>query len=464
MLTGLIGHKASLKLKPYQNVLFVHPPKPFEQLQFDSDAPPPPPTGQRLVGNVTLDLPKAREVSSLVVKLVASYTLSNPGSSSVENGILAEYQTRLSIPQHLEKGEHTFSWSLEVPQSAAAQCRCAYGRISQRLHAIAEGPNGTLKDDCHVQIVVNPADEGETLGLNERIEGFSEEIGPYRTSFSSGHVTVAGAVHYRLNLPSVAEDTQIHSVTTSIVQSYGLTSPSKPDVKRAPLSHTYRVFRLDGSTPLYHGTISESPQASEMGDTAAVSDPKQPKTVVVSKNPVPPTEHLLAFIPKGESLSISHVGRLPGDDHLRGTTQSTTETPIRISHELKVEVIFSTATSNFKRLLALNASRSLNISSCCCMLESLVLPSYEDAQAAEDVSPKKHYHGHGRVVECVCGLTLEKLLCKQCASMLKDHADAAVVGVQGSSDDVFVRNKIMSTPMSDSPSPTSSSQSDASYD
>jgi len=70
-----------------------------------------------------------------------------------------------------------FAWQLDIPRTSAPHERCAFGRVYHRLHAIAEGSSGTIKEDVVIEVVVNPADEGETMGLNERIEGFNEEIG-----------------------------------------------------------------------------------------------------------------------------------------------------------------------------------------------------------------------------------------------------------------------------------------------
>ena len=79
MLSSLVGPKATMRLVPYQSVLYIHPPKEFEHL--DENAPP---MDQKCLGSVTLVLPKPREFTSLVVKLVAYYTVAIPGYRCVD--------------------------------------------------------------------------------------------------------------------------------------------------------------------------------------------------------------------------------------------------------------------------------------------------------------------------------------------------------------------------------------------
>ena len=64
-----------MRLVPYQSVLFIHQPKQFEHLDEENA----PPKDQKFWGSVTLILPKPREFTSLVVKLVAYYTIAIPG-------------------------------------------------------------------------------------------------------------------------------------------------------------------------------------------------------------------------------------------------------------------------------------------------------------------------------------------------------------------------------------------------
>ncbi|EJD55551.1 hypothetical protein AURDEDRAFT_109835 [Auricularia subglabra TFB-10046 SS5] len=443
MLSSLVGPRATIKLQPYQSLLYLHPMKEYEHLEANA------PTDHTFGGNVTLSLPKAREFRSLVVKLVTYYTVAIPEHQS-ETGVLEEFASKLIIPGRLDKGEHTYAWQLSIPRKSPPYERCAFGRVYHRLHAVAEGPGGTIKTEVPFEVIVNPAAEGETSGLNERLEGFNDEIGPYLMTLSSEHVTVGGVVHFMLNLASVPTDTYVYSVSAIIKQSYFLRSHLKPNLTGTPPPHKRPVFVLDHRTPVRRPQVKSRP--SSPTTPAPAPSPERtggrPSTVVRSKGTPPPGKDVLAFIKAGESLEISHVARMPDDDLLRPTTQKSTVAPITISHQVTLEVRFSVAGNDSVRVL--RAERPLVISSCCCMLESLLLPSYNDA--VEDKSgPTSFATANSRprlgcnAVECVCGFTLERLLQKQHAPLLKAHEDTAREDVVPS-DEVFIANKIIRPP------------------
>ncbi|KZV98613.1 hypothetical protein EXIGLDRAFT_763295 [Exidia glandulosa HHB12029] len=461
MLSSLVGPKASVKLQPYQSVLYLHPLKEYEHL--DSDAPP---KDQVFWGNVTLSLPKPREIKSLVVKLVAYYTVAIPNQPS-ESGVLTEYFCNLNTPHKLDKGDHTFAWSLTIPRNAAPYERCSFGRVYHRLQAVVEGPSGTLKEEIPLEVIVNPAPEGETLGLNERIEGFHDQTGPYLLTLTSGHLTVGGVVHFTMNLASAPSDLRIISVSAQIIQSYILHSHSKPGLSGKPTPHRRPLFLIDYRTPLRRPLTPSRPSSVDGGaenmkgkrkDTVdSVSSPSsgaatprgrppgRPSTVVNSKTPVPDGEPLLGYILAGGSLELSHVARMPDDDLLRPTTQPCTDAPIRITHTVVLEVRFSTSFGGTER--ALRAERPVTISSCCCLLESMLLPSYTDAVGDGDGTRPQGKDSKARdyrfncTMECTCGFTLERLLTQTHAPILKAHEDTANGNITPS-EEVFIANKI----------------------
>lgn len=188
MLSSFVGPKASIKLQPYQSVVYLHPPQEHESLDPNALQ------DQTLWGNVTLSLPKAREIKSLVVKLVAHYTVAIPGYACVharvppiylrltgcfytgqspaclpntrtssrrrdtweKASIRARFQTTIATRALIDV-RCSFTWSLRIPRVSAPYERCSFGRVYHRLHAIAEGPSGTLKEEIPVEVIVNPA-------------------------------------------------------------------------------------------------------------------------------------------------------------------------------------------------------------------------------------------------------------------------------------------------------------------
>lgn len=77
--------------------------------------------------------------------------------------------------------------------------------------------------------------EGETSVLNERIEGFNEETGPFLMTFASPHLTVAGLMHFSLTLASAPEKGLIvHAVTGVVTTAFLLTSPKDSSMTARP--------------------------------------------------------------------------------------------------------------------------------------------------------------------------------------------------------------------------------------
>lgn len=130
MLSNIVsGPKPTLKIVPYQGIVHLHPRGKYEHLDAYALRGP----DETFWGTVVLSLPKAREVTSLVVKLEAKYTLSIPGEKYVhcsyvtqhfaecsrreESGTLFETDCHIAISQKLEKGQH--SYVLSIP----ADCR-----------------------------------------------------------------------------------------------------------------------------------------------------------------------------------------------------------------------------------------------------------------------------------------------------------------------------------------------------
>ncbi|GAA94020.1 uncharacterized protein L969DRAFT_92953 [Mixia osmundae IAM 14324] len=136
----------------------------------------------------------------------------------------------------------------------------------------------------------------------------------------------------------------------------------------------------------------------------------------------------LADLDASEEYSIKHVSRIPNDNLLRPSTQPGTQTPIRITHELAIEVRYLNA-QNKPRVLKIK--KAISIASCCCMLESLVLPVY----AAKD--PRKGSITTTDDVQnimkntCICGYSLNKMLEEEADWMrLEVMSDSLVTDVE----------------------------------
>ncbi|KEI37776.1 uncharacterized protein L969DRAFT_19252 [Mixia osmundae IAM 14324] len=114
----------------------------------------------------------------------------------------------------------------------------------------------------------------------------------------------------------------------------------------------------------------------------------------------------------GERLTTSWLARVPNDDVLRPSTHPGSITPIRVSHELALEIRYSLPDDPKTRILTIK--KPVLLASCCCSDENLKLPSYEEVAgpASEYTSPDTHPMADTRH-DCQCRLTFEQLLQEQ---------------------------------------------------
>ncbi|OAV96273.1 hypothetical protein PTTG_09726 [Puccinia triticina 1-1 BBBD Race 1] len=138
------------------------------------------------------------------------------------------------------------------------------------------------------------------------------------------------------------------------------------------------------------------------------------------------------------SWEVEHIGRLPTDDIIRPSTNPGTQTNIHIFHTLLFEIHYSVEDDNRNKpsdfsdsggahgpkksptdyhstpnpitRKVLSIRKPVQISSCCCMVESMVLPPYSqfdpNAQFVQHPTPS---HA-ARMFKCVCGMSTDVLL------------------------------------------------------
>jgi len=93
---------------------------------------------------VRIWLPKARKLKHLTVKLTGKQEIGFPeGLRAYEATTILEKELSL-VPDdqdslHLDKGEHTFAFTLAVPSNTPSFERCQYGKVRHFVTAKAKG-------------------------------------------------------------------------------------------------------------------------------------------------------------------------------------------------------------------------------------------------------------------------------------------------------------------------------------
>lgn len=207
---------------------------------------------------------------------------------------------------------------------------------------------------------------------------------------------------------------QIHSAPT-VTRTLSAASSSSPESSTAP---TRILTNLrDRTNGALTGTKSRSP-----------TSPISPALPALP----------LQIIPAGKSYHLSHLTRLPNDDDIRPSTLEGSKTPLRVKHELIIEVRFASprtdpsgVTSSGVKMM--KVAREITISSvsfahtcsleiehlfthlslqCCCQLESLLVPLYSELPSTEKVKIPVKQQGKW-LDDCVCGSSTERLLAQQ---------------------------------------------------
>ncbi|KAH9819290.1 hypothetical protein DFH28DRAFT_1122913 [Melampsora americana] len=137
------------------------------------------------------------------------------------------------------------------------------------------------------------------------------------------------------------------------------------------------------------------------------------------------------------SWEIEHIGRLPNDDSIRPSTYPGTQTNIHIYHTLLFEILYSVEDEDCqpettKRILSIG--KPVHIISCCCMLESMVLPPYSKFDPNAEVIQHPTPQHAARMFKCVCGISSETLLKTQNPDLSNDRIFPNSEAIEGNSN------------------------------
>ncbi len=116
----------------------------YESIHFLRPAGEGPTYDPHVSGSVRIHLPKARKLKHLTVKLTSKQEMCFPdGVRAYEATTILEKVLSL-VPDdqdslHLEKGDHTFAFTITVPSNTPSFERCQWGKVRSFLTAKAKG-------------------------------------------------------------------------------------------------------------------------------------------------------------------------------------------------------------------------------------------------------------------------------------------------------------------------------------
>lgn len=256
-----------------------------------------------------------------------------------------------------------------------------------------------------IWLTANPAAPGELpASLDQHIEYFSPDLGvrpppgsfarscslnsfqPLAVTFSSPHLTVASLIHTSLTLFAPPTQLEILSITAFVAQSFTILYTDATKIARPLARRHYLTPILENPSPVPLAIpLPSLPTSSHIPPTR----PNLPPRIAPRRTSAPPlpTDEIridstpLVELAEGTEYRWKRIFRMPNDDHVRPSTLPATQTRIRVSNTLNVEVHYRT--EGFERFFTIG--KPVVISS---VRPPLFAKDLADAQRSAAVSSK----------------------------------------------------------------------------
>ncbi|KAL7410512.1 hypothetical protein BDY24DRAFT_399306 [Mrakia frigida] len=379
--------KSSVQVVLAQNVVFVSPPKKDDYglglgdygLEGDD-------TGKdaRINGFVNVVAPHRKWVKGISMRLVGSQRLIWPRDALTSTSWYdEEFFSRDLLFEGdgsgkekglwLEKGVNTWEFSFCLPSTSPASDRSESGWIEYRVYTTVLGSGGYLKSDLtdskKMVVVCSPPRDDNVHQLQIHTENVHPQLGPLSFDLSSNELVVGGCLVFSLVLVAPPPSLAVFAIQSYIVQTTTITSNrdrTKTAVKKSTKKWVLREGARGGWT---------------LPNFAATS---RAQGVILDGSKVD--------LGEGQVWKWSKAGRLPDEAHIAPTSLPGTETSLRYSNELFVEVIFNQSGPGIVDegvKIAPLFQRPLVVASCCCMLLQLHLPNYAEREPATKQRPRR---------------------------------------------------------------------------
>ncbi|WWC63208.1 uncharacterized protein I303_105808 [Kwoniella dejecticola CBS 10117] len=262
--------------------------------------------------------------------------------------------------------------------------------------------NGWMKGDLIASkaliVHANPSRSGGVTQLDIRKEGFVDGLGTWRFSANADVFSISSVLLLSIKLPSPSSTTTIFLCRLVLSQTYSIVSPRTPNQpphapETARQHILYQVGRPHKPNEKYPGREVEA---------------------LWRGNDVPGRGKKDEL---GSGWKIRAVARLPGHDKIRPTTCDGTITPIRVKHELLLQVfysvdgrcVFNDPIEGPGELRMMSVKMPIAVPSCCLTLNALDLPTYEVAHSAPPENIDSIISSPPGKNLCMCGSTFAEL-------------------------------------------------------
>ncbi|ODO06697.1 hypothetical protein I350_04055 [Cryptococcus amylolentus CBS 6273] len=261
------------------------------------------------------------------------------------------------------------------PQSNSSSSPSSLGRFRSSSPSLPSEKTGWMKGDLVASKsmclhAISPV-TGGVVSLNLRKEGFADGMGIWKFKAVADVFSISSVFLLSYKVPAPSPRTTIFLFRLILAQSYSVVSPRTPNdpphIPESPKQHVlYQIGRVHKSTE---------------------SHPEVGVDCLWRGKEVPDKEKKKEGMEGEESWTVKAVARMPNHDKIRPTTNEGTITPIRVSHELIIQVYYSVHGEDVKGRLIKGAGElrmmrtriPLRVPSCHCLSDSLSLPAYSSS-------------------------------------------------------------------------------------
>ncbi|WVQ81908.1 hypothetical protein IAT38_004035 [Cryptococcus sp. DSM 104549] len=268
--------------------------------------------------------------------------------------------------------------------------------LASRLEGLSPS-DGWLKGDLcasrELQVHGNP--DGVVTRANEIKEGDVEGLGHWCTRATSDIICLSAAVLWHVSIPSPSPSTTIFLVRVVLSQRYTVTSPRNPTAPPTKPEATKRIVIYQVGRAHKQGeefpardvpSLWRGPEAGGDGDPA-------------------------------KGWEIKKLVRMPDHDTISATTSRGTITPLRVKHEVVMQIFYSIDGKSAigkdidgpGELRVMTMTMPAFLPSCRCTKASLTLPSYESAHSAPADNIDAIITSPPTKDRCLCGSTFAEL-------------------------------------------------------
>ncbi|WWC71630.1 uncharacterized protein I206_105588 [Kwoniella pini CBS 10737] len=262
--------------------------------------------------------------------------------------------------------------------------------------------NGWMKGDLVASkaliVHANPSRTGGVTQLDIRKEGFVDGLGIWRFTANADVFSISSVLLISIKLPAPSSTTTVFLARLILSQSYSIVSPRTPNQPahspETSRQHIlYQVGRPHKANEKYPGREVEALWRGKDVPGKGKRDEADSGWV------------------------IRAVARLPGHDKIRPTTCDGTITPIRVKHEMLLQIFYSVdgrcvhndPIEGPGELRMMSVKMPIAVPSCCLTLNALDLPTYEVAHSAPTENIDSIISSPPGKNLCMCGSTFAEL-------------------------------------------------------